>query len=87
MISTVQGDSAVKEFSIFEYALDFPASHATISDMASPLVRNLMSMRAIYRTTTACVEYACLMIENAVLSARIARDASMQVSKSFSFSR
>jgi len=70
MISSVQGDPrTVKEFSIFEYALDYPASQADDLGQVANLARKEFDEHEsfICRTTTACVEYACLMIENAVL--------------------
>ena len=70
MISSVQGDPrTVKEFSIFEYALDYPASQADDLGQVASLARKEFDEHEsfICRTTTACVEYACLMIENAVL--------------------
>jgi hypothetical protein len=59
----------MKDFSLFEYALDFsgyePDELGQIASIARKEFEEHESF--ICRTTTASVEYACLMIENAVL--------------------
>jgi DICT domain-containing protein len=59
----------VKEFSIFEYALEFSIGHAENLGQMASIARKEFDEREsfICRTTTASVEYACLMIENALL--------------------
>jgi DICT domain-containing protein len=60
----------VKNFSIFDYALQFPAKERTenLGEIASIPRRDFDERESfICHTTTASVEYACLMIENALL--------------------
>jgi len=59
----------VKEFSAFEYALEFSAGRMENIGEVSSISRKEFDEREsfICRTTTASVEYACLMIENALL--------------------
>jgi DICT domain-containing protein len=61
---------SVKNFSIFEYALEF-SSNAPVENLgqvASIARRDFDEHESfVCRTTTASVEYACLMIENALL--------------------
>jgi DICT domain-containing protein len=60
----------VKSFSIFEYAFRFSAIEQTenLGEIASISRRDFAERESfICRTTTASVEYACLMIENQIL--------------------
>jgi len=59
----------VKEFSIFDYALEFSAGQADNLGEVANVQRKEFAERESFlcHTTTAAVEYACLMIENALL--------------------
>jgi DICT domain-containing protein len=59
----------VKEFSVFEYALEFSAGRMENLGQVASIARKEFDQRESFlcRTTTASVEYACLMIENALL--------------------
>lgn len=60
----------MKDFSIFEYALKFSPTEQThnLGQIASISRRDFDERESfICRTTTASVEYVCLMIENAIL--------------------
>ena len=59
----------MKEFSIFESALEFSAGQAeNLGEVASIARREFDERESfICHTTTASVEYACLMIENALV--------------------
>ena len=59
----------MKNFSLFEYALDLSGSQTDeLGQMASIARREFEKHESFTcRTTTASVEYACLMIENGVL--------------------
>jgi DICT domain-containing protein len=60
----------VKNFSIFEYALEFSSNSEVenLGQVASIARRDFDRHESfVCRTTTASVEYACLMIENALL--------------------
>ena len=59
----------MKEFSIFESALEFSAGQAeNLGEVASIARREFDERESfICHTTTASVEYACLMVENALL--------------------
>jgi DICT domain-containing protein len=60
----------VKNFSIFEQALKFSGDEQTenLGEIASLARRDFVGRESfICHTTTASVEYACLMIENAIL--------------------
>jgi hypothetical protein len=59
----------VKNFSLFEYALTFSGSRADELGQLASIARKEFEDHETFicRTTTASVEYACLMIENAVL--------------------
>jgi hypothetical protein len=60
----------VKNFSIFEQALKFSASESieNLGEIASLARRDFVERESfICHTTTASVEYGCLMIENAIL--------------------
>jgi hypothetical protein len=60
----------VKDFSIFEHALKFSGVEQTenLGEMASLARRDFAERESfICHTTTASVEYACLLIENAIL--------------------
>lgn len=60
----------MKNFSIFEHALKFSGVEQTenLGEMASLARRDFAERESfIFHTTTASVEYACLLIENAVL--------------------
>ena len=60
----------MKDFSIFEYALKFSSIEQTqnLGQIASISRRDFDERESfICRTTTASVEYVCLMIENAIL--------------------
>jgi hypothetical protein len=59
----------VKNFSLFEYALNLCGSRADELGQVASIARKEFEEHETFicRTTTASVEYACLMIENAVL--------------------
>ena len=59
----------MKEFSIFDYALEFSAGQADNLGEVANVQRKEFAERESFlcHTTTAAVEYACLMIENALL--------------------
>lgn len=59
----------MKEFSIFEYGLEFSSESAENLGEVASIARKEFDGREsfICHTTTAAVEYACLMIENALL--------------------
>ena len=60
----------MKNFSIFEHALKFSEAHGieNLGEIASLARRDFVERESfICHTTTASVEYGCLMIENAVL--------------------
>lgn len=60
----------MKNFSIFEYALEFSSTKEVenLGQIASLCRRDFAAHESfVCRTTTASVEYACLMIENALL--------------------
>jgi len=59
----------MKNFSLFEYALDLSGSHTDeLGQMASVARKEFEEHESFTcRTTTASVEYACLLIENGVL--------------------
>lgn len=59
----------MKEFSIFEYALKFSTGERENLGQVASIAREELEEREslLYRTTTASVEYACLLIENALL--------------------
>src|SRR6185369_4406039 len=64
------GPHRVKNFSIFEQALNFSGLDKTenLGEIASLARRDFAERESfICHTTTASVEYACLLIENAVL--------------------
>jgi diguanylate cyclase/two-component system sensory protein len=64
-----QETPTVKEFSVFEFALEFSAGRVENLGEVSSITRKEFDEREsfICRTTTASVEYACLMIENTLL--------------------
>ena len=64
-----QETPSVKDFSIFEYALDYSgACFDNLGEVASIPRREFVERECfISRTTTASVEYGCLMIENDLL--------------------
>jgi hypothetical protein len=59
----------VRNFSIFERALKFSTSQdvENVGEIASLARRDFQRESFICHTTTASVEYGCLMIENAIL--------------------
>jgi len=59
----------VKNFSVFEYALDYSGTRLdNLGQIASIARKEFVERESfICRTTTASVEYACLMIENDVV--------------------
>jgi DICT domain-containing protein len=60
----------VKNFSIFEHALKFSEANnvENVGEIASLARRNFVERESfVCHTTTASVEYGCLMIENAIL--------------------
>jgi len=59
----------VKNFSVFEYALDYSGARLDDLGQSANIVRKefVEHESFICRTTTASVEYACLMIENDIL--------------------
>lgn len=59
----------MNEFSIFDYALEFSAGQTdNLGEVASIARKEFLERESfLCHTTTAAVEYACLMIENALL--------------------
>lgn len=64
-----QETPAVKQFSVFEYALECSAGLAENLGQVASIARREFDERESFvcRTTTASVEYGCLMIENSLL--------------------
>jgi DICT domain-containing protein len=64
-----QETPAVKQFSVFEYALERSAGRVENLGQVASIARREFDARESFvcRTTTASVEYCCLMIENGLL--------------------
>jgi DICT domain-containing protein len=64
-----KGSLNVKQFSLFDYAVTLSAPQLDELGQVACVARKDFEQHESFvcRTSTACVEYACLMIENAVL--------------------